>query len=736
MNNYGISDIANDKDDFDISESISGFTEFVQHCSTPMTIAIQGEWGSGKTTLMNIVMKNLNAQANVKTLFLNMWQYSQFSCQDDLPIIMLQEFSSLISLDNKSRKNKAPELVKAIAMTGVDSVLGGRMGVHAGQVIDELYRVLGIDIGSNALPVLLKRLKSEVQKGIDEFLEAEGKERIVVFIDDLDRINSEKALQLLESIKNYLDCAHCVFVIAVDYYAVVEGAKAFYRLSAAKSKQYFDKIIQVNYQMPVSKYSLESYINESINTLAAEQGIELGRYKDDFLSMVICATNGNPRAIKRLLNCLSLYFLTNKALNNNEYTNTILCALVCMQVFYDSLYRDVAHNLQYNRFNVVRQILNTYERLRDHDSEVDREKTASIMSISIDQVDSFLEFCHIFVSILKNGRELYDQKLKFLKQLVISTSTVDIKYHFGISKMYAFDLMNSISFCAGQGIDPNTFSALSRWKNNSRSIGLPVSIGIDTMGNDVSIDINDSKFGPNGLIGGASGSGKSAFLTTYILGLVTSYSYNRVKLILINFRRGGTFEAFSKIPHTLSVITNEKEMVSCLDWLNEEINRRELLLKKVGANNTAEYSELRLENKAVEPVPEIVIIIDEMAFIKIEHPELFRRLLSYVDTTVEHSLGVHLVLATQRPSGLIDHYTFSLCNFKIGFSQSREDSYDLLKSDIANTLSRPGEAVLLTQGQYKIFQVYHAYESVTCRDGTTKSELMCLLESIERDYKV
>ena len=97
MENWGFSDIANENDEFDISKSILGLTEFVLHCDTPMTIAIQGEWGSGKTTLMNIVMKKLLDEDKVKTLYLNMWQYSQFSCQDDLPIIMLQEFANLIS---------------------------------------------------------------------------------------------------------------------------------------------------------------------------------------------------------------------------------------------------------------------------------------------------------------------------------------------------------------------------------------------------------------------------------------------------------------------------------------------------------------------------------------------------------------------------------------------------------------------------------------------------------------
>lgn len=604
-------------------------------------------------------------------------------------------------------------------MTGIDSVIGGRMSEHAGRAIDEIYKLLGIDnLGSKALPALLKNLKDELQNGINESLVSEGKERIVVFIDDLDRIAPERALQLLESIKNYLDCLHCVFIIAVDYTAVSEGAQSRYGISEAKSKHFFEKIIQVNYQLPVSRYNLDNYISKRVDSLLEELKIELNDYTNEYYSLVKYATHGNPRAIKRLLNSTSLYFLTNERESNNPYTNIIICALVCMQVFYDSLFQDIMHNLQYSRFNVVRQIFGSYDRLYKESGEEERKKVASTLSISQNEVDSFLNFCHIFISILKNRDFIYDEKLIFIRQLMSKTSSVDVNTHVEINKVLAFDIMEEISFCEAQGIDINKVSILDIWDKNNKKIGLPVSVGIDSTGNEVILDITDTKTGYNGLISGVIGSGKSELLTTYVLGAAINYSVDRVEFCLVDFKGGGFINLFWGLPHVKTSIFNAKELEDYIKWLDSENIRRQFLLNDAGVRSIKEYALLWNKDLVKRPISEIIIIIDEFAIIKRENPELLKKILNIVQ--YGHIVGIHLLLATQVPSGIVDEFTFSICDFKVSFKHSRLDSMDVLHSEMADDLTRPGQAILLTQGQYRLFQVF--YSQKLSEDGTGKME--------------
>ena len=634
-----------------------------------------------------------------------MWQYAQFSCQEDLPIIMIQEFARLIAPKNQVLTKKAPDAVKSIAMTGVDSIIGSRMSNHAGLAIDELYRILGVNVEDKSLPVYLKRLKGDLQKAIDTCLKSEGKERIVVFIDDLDRVNAASALLILESLKNYMDCRHCVFVIALDYDAIVDGVKSKYALSIAKSKQYFDKIIQVNYHMPISQYNLSNLISEGINMLSTRHYFQFGQYNAICTKMVTLASGKNPRAIKKLFNTISLHCLTNKRTYDDPYENTIIFSLVCLEVFYYTVYKDIENNLLHNRFNIVRHILNAYGNLEINRNDSELEKIVTTALISADKIDMFIDFFHTFIKFLSNGALLSDSQLEVLKNIIAQSSAVDIK-KYTTNKIFAFNFMKTLSFCEGHGIDLASFSFIKEWALNNKKNELSVSVGIDNIGEEVFLDITDLNVGPNILIGGHSGSGKTEFLRTYLLGLVCHYSPNKVNFIIIDFKGGGVFRDFSALPHVQDIVTTQDDLYSCEKRLREEIVFRAKVLQEAGVRNTKEYWALESNASDESILPEIILIIDELSVIKSRHPDLIHGLMSSI--LVGYSLGFHAIIATQSPSGVVDDTLWSMCNSKIAFSQSREDSNDLIKSEKAATLSRPGEAILSNWGQPRQFQTYYS----------------------------
>ena len=95
MTNLGLRDIplgGDDQEALGISDYILSLSEFIQKCETPMTIALQGDWGSGKTSMMNLIKKNIEKNSNIHPIWFNTWQFSQFGMENDLSISLLSSF--------------------------------------------------------------------------------------------------------------------------------------------------------------------------------------------------------------------------------------------------------------------------------------------------------------------------------------------------------------------------------------------------------------------------------------------------------------------------------------------------------------------------------------------------------------------------------------------------------------------------------------------------------------------
>ncbi len=246
------------------------------------------------------------------------------------------------------------------------------------------------------------------------------------------------------------------------------------------------------------------------------------------------------------------------------------------------------------------------------------------------------------------------------------------------------------------------------WVRNDTGNSLMAPIGIGADDRKVFLDIHEKAHGPHGLIAGMTGSGKSELLATYILSLSVRYSPLELGFLLIDYKGGGMAGNFKDLPHLRGSISNlSGNMIGrALVSIRSENLRRQKLFLKAGVNSIADYLKMYRTGRACEPLPHIIIIIDEFAELKRNEPDFMRELISVAQ--VGRSLGVHLILATQKPAGTVDDNIFSNSRFRICLRvQDKQDSNDMLHRPEASFIKEPGRAYLQV-GNDELFDEFQA----------------------------
>lgn len=355
---------SNAKDDLlNLGHYHKGLSNFIQKCSTPLTIAIQGSWGSGKTSTMKFVMRDLQKNRNIECLEFNTWQYSQFDMGDSLVFNLLQDLAEKIAPDEtkKSKFGRALKKVFLQAASTATYATASRFGVDAQlqaavSVFQDAYE------GESRVPTLasqLKELREDFQSDVREYLARKTKislnelteeHRLVIFIDDLDRIEATRAIQLLEALKLFLEIKQCVFVLAIDYDVVAQGvSKKFgFEEDSFKTRQYFDKIIQVPFRLPDVAYEIEGILSPYFQKI----GIDEKNYTKQFASFAKNSIGTNPRSLKRTLNSFALLKTIIIPAAKDSYASEtpadediITFALLCMQSAYPHYYTEFLRSL-------------------------------------------------------------------------------------------------------------------------------------------------------------------------------------------------------------------------------------------------------------------------------------------------------------------------------------------------------------------------------------------------------
>ncbi|WP_332651318.1 type VII secretion protein EssC [Lysinibacillus sp. 54212] len=247
------------------------------------------------------------------------------------------------------------------------------------------------------------------------------------------------------------------------------------------------------------------------------------------------------------------------------------------------------------------------------------------------------------------------------------------------------------------------------WMNNESSKSLAAPIGLKGKNDFVYLNLHEKAHGPHGLLAGTTGSGKSEFLQTYILSLSVHFHPNEVAFLLIDYKGGGMAQPFRKLPHLLGVITNIEGSVNftsrALASIRSELKRRQRLFDQYSVTHINDYTSLFKQQLVEEPLPHLFLISDEFAELKNEEPEFIRELVSAA--RIGRSLGVHLILATQKPGGIIDDQIWSNARFRVALKvQDATDSKEILKNADAAAITTTGRGYLQVGNNevYELFQ--------------------------------
>ena len=246
-----------------------------------------------------------------------------------------------------------------------------------------------------------------------------------------------------------------------------------------------------------------------------------------------------------------------------------------------------------------------------------------------------------------------------------------------------------------------------RWRENNPVTTLAVPVGVGTDGELFYLDLHQKAQGPHGLVAGTTGSGKSEFLITYILSLALNFHPDEVAFVLIDYKGGGLAGAFDdpvngiELPHLAGTITNldGAAIARSLVSIQSEMKRRQRVFneaKSIAGEGTMDiymYQRLYRNQVVAEPMPHLFIISDEFAELKQQEPEFLDQLVSIA--RIGRSLGVHLILATQKPSGVVTDQIVSNTKFRVCLKvQDRSDSMEMLKRPEAAELRETGRFYL------------------------------------------
>ena len=306
-----------------------------------MTISIQGSWGSGKTSIMKMVEHEI--EKDVIPVFFNTWQFSQFDLGNSLAFSMIKVLLNKLQDDDSFIKHFTSVCSNALT-TALKSVSIYNINVDLKKCTEKT--------ADYNYAEQIENLHKHFQEVVDRACEREHKDRVVIFVDDLDRLVPSKAVELLEVLKLFLDCKQCVFVLAIDYEVVIRGAIEKYGFASynpekivekernreyEKGKSFFDKIIQVPFKVPVAIYDIKNYLKDGFNKINLKID---DNDLQDYIDLCASSIGSNPRSLKRLLNAfLLLTFIGECSIDlNNKDKAKLLFAALCLQQYNEKIY--------------------------------------------------------------------------------------------------------------------------------------------------------------------------------------------------------------------------------------------------------------------------------------------------------------------------------------------------------------------------------------------------------------
>ena len=356
-----------------VDDYMHSLIKFIETCNMPTTIAVQGEWGSGKTSMLNQIRhelcetglnENLDKELPYYGIWVNTWQYSIMKTREETLMAIISGLTNEISriIKRKHESQSKAVLSKVTSFFGKVAKAGAKVAVSniglEGDVVDGFF-----DGEDESVDLL--NFKNSLQDAIAECLRLDKKQGnnnrgFIFFIDDLDRIDPPVAVEILELIKNIFEVDNCIFVLAIDYEVVVKGLIPKFGPLTEKNERefrsFFDKIIQLPFSMPVAMYDVNHFLLQSLEDIGYidEKFAANESLKDKLTDFAMLSVGTNPRSLKRLINTLSLLNIIDKRKNNSNkeaYELVINFGLVCIQIAYPKIYQALIEDTNYKEWN-------------------------------------------------------------------------------------------------------------------------------------------------------------------------------------------------------------------------------------------------------------------------------------------------------------------------------------------------------------------------------------------------
>jgi len=351
---------------------------FIRFTRSPMTIAIQGEWGSGKTSLMNRLNEQLCSRNDsiFYGIWLNTWHYALIDEPGKtLADIINSLIDELVSISREEHPDKMKRLIHDVtsisktvfrglsqvalksAVPGVsDDAVKAFDQVVFGEEQEKRYNLN--DLRNKLSDLVEEIIEKNREKGI-------GKEAFLFFIDDLDRIEPRVAVSILELLKNIFDIPQCIFILAIDYDVVISGLKPkFGELNESNEREFrsfFAKISQLPFRTPVQSFYIDDFLREALLAIGfltpgESQQEELIRTLSEFARSSL---GTNPRSLKRLANSLSFINLLMQSEHGSQgqppamtpVKKQVCFALICLQIAFPAIYQLLADHPDFQNWD-------------------------------------------------------------------------------------------------------------------------------------------------------------------------------------------------------------------------------------------------------------------------------------------------------------------------------------------------------------------------------------------------
>jgi len=426
----------------EIEKYTNGLINFIKSSDTPITIGVQGEWGSGKTLREDLCGKH---GAEYYSIWLNTWEYSLLSSPDEtlIKIIsgLVQEIGNLTKDSNAEKGKKATAALGSLIKNfgGFAGGIGGKIAEMSGEALENY-------MSENPIGNSIKALRAALQVVIDEAIEKSDKKAFIFFIDDLDRLDPAVAVNILELIKNLFDLEKCIFVLAIDYGVVVKGLQSKFGVMTEENewefRAFFDKIIQLPFSMPISNYNIEKYLKTLLIKVEyfSESELEDSSRLNKIVEIVNLSVGTNPRALKRLANSIGLIEIIraqDEGISPEE--RVIEFALICIQIAYPIIYGLIQKESDFTTWDdqIVNDILkNKKIDLSDLDGLVDSDE------FDDDWEQNVWKICQIN-SFLKQRSYQISQLLNLIKDEVSKINEED--FRITLDKLLRMSSVTSVS---------------------------------------------------------------------------------------------------------------------------------------------------------------------------------------------------------------------------------------------------------------------------------------------------